>query len=58
MEKNLNYIRNNLKIMEDGFDYGKKIIVPHFDHLPTELLSQLPNNILKIKDTDQLIKLD
>lgn len=49
---------SNLKIMEDGFDYGKKIIVPHFDHLPTELLSQLPNNILKIKDTDELIKLD
>lgn len=49
---------SNLKIIEDGFDYGKKIIVPHFDHLPTELLSQLPNNILKIKDIDQLIKLD
>lgn len=47
-----------LRIMNDGFDYGNKIIVPHFDHLPTELLTQLPDNILKIKDTNQLIKLD
>lgn len=49
---------SNLKIIDDGFYYGNKIIVPHFDHLPSELLMQLPNNILKIKDTDQLIKLD
>ena len=46
-----------LKIINDGFDYTNKIIVPHFDHLPEELLKQLPNNILKIKDTEKLIKL-
>lgn len=45
------------KIMNDGFNYGKKKIVPHFEHLPEELLKQLANNILKIKDTEQLIKL-
>jgi len=45
-----------LRIMNDGFNYGNKIIVPHFDHLPEELIKQLPNNILKIKDTEKLIK--
>lgn len=46
-----------LRIMNNGFNYGKKIIVPHFDHLPEKILKQLPSNILKINDTNQLIRL-
>lgn len=49
---------SKLKIMNNGFNYSNKIIVPHFDHLPDEILKKLPNNILIIKDTDKLIKLN
>ena len=48
----------NLLIMDNGFDYYNKIIVPHYNNLPSELLDKIPNNILKINDNDKLYKLD
>lgn len=49
---------SKLEILNNGFNYNNKIIVPHFDTLPEELLKQLPKNILKINDTDRLVKID
>lgn len=48
----------NLLIMDNGFDYYNKIIVPHYDNLSKELLSKIPDDILKINDNDKLYKLD
>lgn len=48
----------NLLIMDNGFNYYNKIIVPHYTNLPSELLNKIPNNILKINDNDRLYKLD
>lgn len=48
----------DLLIMDNGFDYYNKIIVPHYNNLPKELLDKIPNNILKINDNDNLYKLD
>lgn len=48
----------DLLIMNNGFDYYNKIIVPHYNNLPSELLDKIPENILKINDNDNLYKLD
>ena len=48
----------DLLIMDNGFDYYNKIIVPHYNNLPKELLDKIPDNILKINDNDNLYKLD
>lgn len=48
----------NLLTMNNGFDYYNKIIVPHYNNLPSELLDKIPNNVLKINDSDDLYKLD
>lgn len=48
----------NLLIMDNGFDYYDRIIVPHYNNLSSELLDKIPNNILKINDNDKLYKLD
>lgn len=48
----------NLLIMANGFDYYNRIIVPHYNNLPIELLYKVPDNILKINDNDKLYKLD
>ena len=58
---NKNYLdttTGELLIMENGFDYYDKIIVPHYNNLPKELLNKIPSNILKINDNDNLYKLD
>ena len=48
----------DLLIMSNGFDYCNKIIVPHYNNLPSELLDKIPENILRINDNDNLYKLD
>lgn len=48
----------DLLIMNNGFDYYNKIIVPHYNNLPSVLLDKIPENILKINDNDNLYKLD
>lgn len=48
----------DLLIMNNGFDYYNKIIVPHYNNLPSKLLDKIPDNILKINDNDSLYKLD
>ncbi len=58
---NKNYLdttTGELLVMNNGFDYYDKIIVPHYDNLPNELLDKIPRDILKIKDNDNLYKLD
>ncbi len=47
-----------LLVMDNGYDYCDKIIVPHYDNLPKELLEQIPKNVLKIKDDDRLYRLE
>lgn len=57
---NKNYLdttTGELLIMNNGFDYNDKIIVPHYSNLPKTLLDKIPNNILKIDDNDRLYKL-
>lgn len=44
--------------MDNKLDYCNRIIVSHYDNLPSELLSKIPMNILKINDNDGLYKLD
>ena len=46
-----------LLIMNNGYDYSKKMIVPHYDNLPKELKEQMKPDLLKINDNDRLIKL-
>ena len=46
-----------LLIMNNGYDYSKKMIVPHYDNLPKELKEQMNNDLLIINDNDRLIKL-
>lgn len=58
---NKNYLdttTGELLIMDNGFDYYDKIIVPHYNNLSNELLNKIPRNILKINDNDNLYKLD
>lgn len=47
----------SLRIQENGFDYNSKVIVPHFEHLPNNIISNLPKDVLAIRDVDDLIKL-
>ena len=46
-----------LRIQNNGFDYNEKIIVPHYDHLPNNIVKSLPKEVLAIRDVDDLIKL-
>jgi len=46
-----------LLVMNNGYDYADKIIVPHYNNLPKDLLDNIPQDIIKIKDNDRLIKL-
>jgi peptidase E len=46
-----------LLIMNNGFDYSDKMIVPHYSNLPEELKKQTPENVLKINDNDKLYRL-
>lgn len=48
----------DLLIMDNGFDYYDKIIVPHYSNLPSELLNKIPDDVLKINDNDKLYKLN
>lgn len=48
----------SLKVLDNGFDFNDKIIVPHYEHLPNKILSVLPDNIMVICDGDNLIKLE
>lgn len=47
----------NLLVMNNGYDYSDKMIVPHYNNLPGELKKQMPDNVFKISDNDKLIKL-
>ncbi len=47
----------DLLVMNNGYDYSDKMIVPHYNNLPDKLKKQIPNNVLKINDNDKLIKL-
>lgn len=47
----------SVKILDNGFSLFDKIIIPHYDNLDSELLKLIPNDIFKIKDNDNLIKL-
>lgn len=47
-----------LLIMNNGFDYYDKMIVPHFDNLPSEIKEKIKDDVLKIHDKDKLIKLN
>lgn len=45
-----------LLVMDNGFDYFSKIIVPHYNNLSQDILDNIPNDIIKINDDDRLIK--
>jgi peptidase E len=47
----------NLLIMNNGYDYSNKMIVPHFDNLPSNIKEKIKCDILEIHDNDALIKL-
>ena len=48
---------NKLLIMNNGYDYSKKMIVPNYDNLPSDLKKQINGDLLTINDNDKLIKL-
>lgn len=48
---------DKLLVQHNGFSYANKIIVPHYDHLPKEILNQIEEDVIKINDTDKLMKL-
>ena len=47
----------DLLIMNNGFDYIEKMIVPHYDNLPNEIKKQILGDVFRISDNDKLIKL-
>lgn len=47
-----------LLVQEDGFDFGSKLIVPHYDNLPENILKNIPKDVFKIRDNDRLLKLN
>ena len=49
---------HKIRIIDNGFDFCDRVIVPHFDCLSEDILNFLPDNILKINDSDGVIKLD
>lgn len=57
-KKYLDTTTGDLLIMNNGFNYYDRIIVPHYNNLSSELLDKIPDNILKINDNDKLYKLD
>lgn len=57
-KKYLETTTGDLLIMNNGFNYYDRIIVPHYNNLSSELLDKIPDNILKINDNDKLYKLD
>lgn len=48
---------DKLLVQHNGFSYADRMIVPHYDHLPKEIIEQIPKDVIKIKDNDRLIKL-
>ena len=46
-----------LLIMNNGYDYSNKMIVPHYNNLPKELKKQISKSVLQINDNDHLYKL-
>jgi peptidase E len=46
-----------LLIMNNGYDYSDKMIVPHYNNLPKELKEQMNDNLFIINDNDRLIRL-
>lgn len=57
-KKYLDTTTDKLLVLKNGFDYASKLIVPHYDSLPEDILKHLPKDILKIKNNDSLIKLN
>ena len=55
-KKYLDTSTKKLLVQDNGFDYFEKIIVPHYDSLPKDILDNIPEDIIKIKDNDRLIK--
>lgn len=56
-KKYLDTTTGKLLIMHNGFDYTDKMIVPHFENLPNDILKQLPDNVIKVYDNGRLFKL-
>lgn len=46
-----------LLIMNNGYDYSERMIVPHYNNLPTELKKGMKDDLFIINDNDKLIKL-
>ena len=46
-----------LLIMHNGFNYSNKMIVPHFDNLPSEIKDKIKIDVFEIHDNDNLLKL-
>lgn len=56
-KKYLDTSTGKLLVMNNGFDYCVKIIVPHYNNLSKDILDSIPDDIIKIKDEDRLIKI-
>lgn len=48
----------DLLIMNNGYDYSNKMIVPHFDNLPLDIKNKIKSDVLGIRDNDSLIKIE
>ena len=46
-----------LLVQHNGFDYSSRMIVPHFDNLDDSIKSQIKDEVLKLNDSDRLVKL-
>lgn len=55
-KKYLDTSTKKVLLMDNGFDYFSKIIVPHYNNLSQDILDNIPNDIIKINDDDRLIK--
>lgn len=47
----------DLLVMNNGYDYSDKMIVPHYNNLSKELKEQMNADLFIINDNDRLIKL-
>lgn len=56
-KKYLDTTTGKLLIMDNGFDYADRMIVPHFENLSDDILEQLPDDVIKIYDNSRLFKL-